>query len=205
MRPKIIVVNGFGHCGTTYVAKFISRFYPRGRRLVNMNDLNTWNIKKNASFHTHTPYPAQNHPNYDLKVIYIFGDIYNSVLGYGHSKMREKGIINPFAAEFLHIPKSDLNKNIFDHDVFNFKQHFKNWNQKHTFPLLSLRYETIYSHLNELLTFAEIPKQFWVGFPAYKKRKTDWSKEPKDVQERLRKTYGTSFNYIKRQPDSKQW
>lgn len=183
------------------VFNFLSRFYrPINTAIFNMADLDKFSINK-CIFQNHTPFPNDFHKNTNLQVIYMFGDVFNTV--YSTVQIEDRNL----AYQFLHVDKENYYKE-YERDIFNFKRHYDNWNRKHSYPVLSLRYETLYDNLDALFSFIKIPKSKVYKkykFPEYKKRKTNWEDADELTKEKLKLIYGETKNYLDSKPDVQLW
>lgn len=205
--PKVFVINSTSHCGSTMVSNFVAETYPKIRRpLIDMASIDL--VQKNCSFHNHSPFPYEEYKYIQLKVLYMFGDLFNTIYSLTAKLMlnsyTSKISLNPHACKLLCVDsvKSHL---FYQEDVLKFKRHFDNWNCQHTYPVLSVRYESMYDNLPKILDFLEIPKKRQSLFPPYKKRKTNWKQAPQYHQDKMLEIYGEDYKYFNKQPDIKEW
>ena len=86
-------------------------------------------------------------------------------------------------------------------DKFQFENHFLNWSERYSqYPVLFIRYEKIWDHLDELLEFAGIPIEEKRLFPERKERKSEAMTIAEPVNQACVKCTGTSRSSISR-PD----
>jgi hypothetical protein len=159
------------------------------------------------------------------KVVYLFGDPMNAVIsffnrrnylhsrhGYASQSMREsrkdwayqhcrkiQGDCSRFSAEW------DL-EDFLSHgeDLFKLEEHFDNWvNANVDYPILTIRYETLWNYLPEIFDYLQLPQSEIKNFPSNKKRSSNWQEEPEHVQQKLLKIYGKLHEKITRHEDVK--
>jgi hypothetical protein len=170
---------------------FLINYYENKPFLVDMKNLDTHNVNKNCVFKTHCPFPQNKH-KHDTKVLFMFGDIFNSVVSYNR-----KDVWGKSAAKHLFI---DYGTNYLDEDLFKFQRHFENWTKKQTYPVMFVRYENLYDNLNQVLNFCGV-EQHIKSFPPYKQRTTDWKNLDKETITKLETVYGELKTYVDSLPD----
>jgi len=204
---KVFVINGLPGSGTRLLYDFIEPFYPRVAlpaeelgMITNLKDIDNLKINYNSSFKTHSRNPTVEYKNVKTRVLYLFANVINSAIGRigGLRGIDNPGIISYNVAKFMNIDSELAKKNAFEIDVFDFIGHFKNWNKPHKYPVLMIRYEALYSYLNKVLDFLELPKEY-NNFPTKKERRINWKNHPK--KELLLATYGEAMNYLDSMPD----
>jgi len=205
MNKKVFIINGIGKCGTRLVHGFLKNIYYCSNDfnfLVNISDINNCNIIYNSIYKTHSPFPEPVRNDIDIKMIYMFGNIMNTVLSFTKGK---NGKLGAGAVKNLHIDLDKKDKKYNEIDLLNYTRHIKNWNKPQQYPIMILRYENLYSNLEHLLKFMEVPENKWKKFPKFKERTTDWTKESKKVQDDLWNIYGESYMYANKLPDLAIW
>lgn len=199
MKGDVILIVSMSHCGSTLISNFVKQKYPRlvtGMPVFNMEDLD-YVSNKPQSVHCHSPFPFENYENINLKVIYMFGNIYNIVYSY-----LNYGDVNKHACRYLGIDFEDGAKNLKNKNIFNFKRHFDNWNKKHTYPVLSIRYEKMWNYSDQIRSFLNMNN---FKFPIYRPRKTDWNSAPESDKKIICDLYSEDYEYINSKPDFKIW
>ena len=87
-------------------------------------------------------------------------------------------------------------------DKFQFENHFLNWSERYSqYPVLFIRYEKIWGHLDELLEFAGIPIEEKRLFPDKKERKSEAMTIAEPVQSSMREMYGELQDRLFQGPD----
>lgn len=155
------LVVSSGGVGTSFLMRFLSRF----RKL---NGLHNEEGTKHAFNH---PIGWQK-----CKCVYIFGSPVDAALSLfrrayhsAHSRriVEELGVpIEPIAQETTLAQYCEQQV-----DRFFFGHHFHSWIESPPpYPLLMLRYEAIWDHLNDLADFLELPRQALDEFPKRRAR-----------------------------------
>ncbi len=204
IKPDFLIINGMGKCGTRLLHGFLCGYYRRAGFLVDITQINNIKLRNHSIIKTHSPYPIKQ-CKYNIKVVFMFGNIYNTVISF-YKGWEEKfgGYPNPLAATNLFMTNANKNKSPIENDIFRYKRHFDNWYKSHKYPVLFVRYETMYDHIGEILDFCGL-KSFPVEkFPKYKQRTTNWLDQPEPIKERLVKLYGSLDEYINQLPDIKE-
>ena len=189
------IINGIGRCGTTLMHTFLMKYYQHKPFLVDMKDLDSHNITKNCVFKTHCPFPQNSHKN-KIKVLFMFGDIYNSAISYSRKDVWGKN-----AAKHLFLKNHDIN--YLNEDLYKFKRHFDNWIKKQSYPVMIVRYEKLYENLRQILDFCDLNHIPTSEFPPYKERNTDWRNLSKTNLDKLQNIYGELKLYADSLPDIK--
>jgi len=154
------VITSYGGVGTTFVISFIS------------NHMKTNDPYDKDNFkHSQIPLLSSN-PK--LKFVYLYGNPQLAVFsifrrGYQlyHLKKLRRWSKN--------IPKyNQMTLDIYAKkglDLFDLRGHFFNWYDKYiNFPIMFIRYETLYENLDELFNFLDIPKKYIDKFPKKNER-----------------------------------
>lgn len=193
MNNKIAyIVGGIGRCGTTLIFKFLSSNYYSQKFTKNLNKIDTSILTSNTVFKTHSPFPPKNPKN--MKALFMFGNIYNIVTSY-------RQIWSPKSASHLYLNEEvSKNKDLFSTNVLKLERHFKHWIKPQKFPVMIVRYETMYQNMNEILKFLGLnPKK--IKFPSQKKRTTSWKNLPNSDKDKLIKSYKHVQEYVDNLPD----
>lgn len=188
---ELLVTSG-GGVGTTFVIDFLQNYKV-------CNDRND----KDGFKHRDRPTPSKNP---DFKAIYVFGNPINAIYSlfrrdYHHEESYKLLQNHP---QLTPIPK-EMSLDAFAAegvDRFLFENHFRNWNEKfYQYPVMFIRYEKIWDHLEPLLEFAGIPLSEIDKFPELKERKTQLDQISDATKENMRKIYGDFHDYLEAQPD----
>ncbi len=82
-------------------------------------------------------------------------------------------------------------------DKLKLEEHFYNWvNAKASYPIMLIKYETMWDHLPEIFNYLEIPSSEIKKFPKKKNRHSNFKDIPKDIEKKLYKMYGELSNTI---------
>ena len=192
---KCYIVNGIGRYGTTLMHTFLMKYYQPKPFLVDMKSLDSHNINRSCVFKTHCPFPQKAHKN-NPKVLFMFGDIFNSAISYSR-----KDVWGKSAAKHLFL--ADHKVNYLEEDLYKFERHFDNWSKKQAYPVMMVRYEKLYDNLRQVLDFCDLKHVPTTAFPAFRKRTTDWKQLDKESIDKLKNIYGDLKTYVDSLPDIK--
>ena len=141
------------------------------------------------------------------RAVYIFGDPYNAVLSFfKRKKIRgcfPMGHCNCLEGDYQDI---DIEWDIRDFlmngkDLFRLQEHFINWTTaERSYPILAVKYETMWNHLSELQEFLHLPDSAMKSFPKKRERSSDWRKQPQDIQDGLERIYGKFWKMVDESP-----
>jgi len=144
MINQIIIVAGMGRCGTTLLYNTIR---DHNEFIVNLNSLD--NMIKYNCIKTHSLAPPI---LTDAKVVYLFGDPLDIVLSsHDSTKVNIK-------KHYEHLNcNNDFTESIMPnfilHDTLNLELNFDSWYCPHNYPVLTIRYETMWDNLDMLYNF----------------------------------------------------
>jgi len=188
---QTIVVAGMGRCGTTLVFDAIRKKNEFVRDLQNLNnpDFIRLNVIK-----THDFPPTTLPPN--TKCIYMFGNPYHIVFSsHGPKVNHHEHYLN------MHSEPSSRFKFTWE-DTLQLQKNFTLWHQPQPFPLLTLRYETLWQNIHVLNEFLG----FEVQLPKQKPRETHFENPQLANQMwEVRRTYEPLHNIIEQAPNAKIW
>jgi len=191
-KDKEILVCSYGGVATTTLIEFVAQYK-----------------------HCNDPYDADqlkhiDRPPYSrnskLKVLYIFGDPVDATYSLFRRKyhhVQSKKLLRMHSGVDI-IPKGMLLEQYAKEgiDRFKFEQHFENWTHHfHQYPVLAVRYETLWNYIPEILGFLEIPTSEVPRFPQFDPR----NKLPSDsdgVRRALQKMYGALLQKLQSFPDT---
>jgi hypothetical protein len=187
-----LLVCSYGGVGTTFLIDFLAQY----KTCNNRND-------QDGFKHLDKPPPTRNP---DLKAIYIFGNpidaIYSLFRRDFHNEQSYKLLeqYSKLAPVPMEMSLETYAKDGIDR--FHFENHFLNWSQRHfQYPILFVRYEKIWDHLDTLLGFAGIHQNEKTSFPEKKERKTQAKEIPEEVHASMLRMYGSLQNQLENGPD----
>jgi hypothetical protein len=184
------LVCSFGGVGTTFLMKFASQYVV----------VNDW---ANCDGLKHLPRPPRSFGR-NVKVLYVFGDPINAVLS-----LFERGYARHHAGVMTSLTwRGNLTLTEFldrGYDYFRFAETFAAWSapMKRDYPLMLLRYETMWKHLEAIFDFFDLPSDKIDQFPPQHERSSNFRKLPLTMQQKLIEMYGglqqhiANFNEIK--------
>ncbi|WKN29783.1 hypothetical protein PZB74_12480 [Porifericola rhodea] len=161
VSPNIeVVLSSFGGVGTTFLLDFISQY----RRTNDPHDKD--GLK-------HCPYPPLSF-NKNIKYVYVFGSPVKAVISlfrrqiyvaHSHKMLR----FHPQSKPLSNNTTLEEYAHLLD-DKFKFENHFNQWLQHSPYQILFIRYNAIWDHIDEILSFLDIPLSEKGKFPAKKER-----------------------------------
>ena len=181
-----MIIAGLGHCGTSLVAgAFRNRKHMFSRRCPNIYSDPSLFPQKIVKTHSTPPKKWDERD----KVIWIFGnpmDIVVSCLGDAvHCR-------NLFG-DHKHMDE------IYDRDVMGLENHFDVWYRHQKVNFATVRYEKMFSHIQDIKKFTGLK----MDFPDFRPRKTNWKKHW--AAPWLKETYGRLAEKIDAAEDFKLW
>jgi hypothetical protein len=186
-------ITSFGGCGTTMLYRFFSKHAAPTPPAV--DDWYPWK-------HMLAP-PDDENVKDGFRAIYVFADPLNSTLSvfrrdFQHELMRrmppemEDWNTSWDLRDFLEQKK----------DYFQFQNQYHNWTTAdRDYPILLIKYEAIWDHLPELMTYVGLPQSAADAFPEKRPRSSSWNDEPDDVREPLQKLYGDLRDEVQAAPE----
>lgn len=201
MKPKhTIQVTSYGGCGTTTIYDFLDRL---NLDIPTEKDYGTWK-------HIYIPPSIVRR---EFKAIYIFGNPLNVILSLFRRQfqifhLERMGIkpferntkaltINEYVNKYPYLQIfSSLEKYIaHNYDYYRLDEHFTNWTtSKRHYPIMVVKYETLWNHLDEIFKFLGIPDSEITNFPKQHKRNSVWQKQPQTIKKKLLNIYGNIYN-----------
>ena len=169
--------------------------------------------------HTHQRRPALYLPP-DTKVIYLYGDPAHSIGSFFRRDLTLHSVVEPddshpgfagFARAHCKHLGGDYRR-IFEGyglddflsspgDPFGLEEHFHNWTQARVpYPILLVRYETLWDHLEQICEFVGLPATAAATFPVCKRTYLDRHAEYDEPMARLRVKYTRLLADIDRLP-----
>jgi len=170
-------VAGLGRCGTTLVERWL------GKRRGDMK-----------TFKTHLPPPLK----FSGKMIFLFGNPYNIVLSTHFVMQNPKEHYQNFGKDY-----HSSWKDFMITDTLNLEFLFDIWHKEQSFPLITVRYETMWQNLDKISKFFDADLR---GFPNKIKRVTDWKNYEMigDLTD-FKNTYSSLKKKIDEAEDFKEW
>lgn len=90
-------------------------------------------------------------------------------------------------------------------DVFSMHEHLNNWVNSpvegRSYPIMVLKHDAMWTYLDELFDFLEIPRSRLASFPRKEARQSDWTTQPPHVREKLLRIYGPLSDKVNALPD----
>ena len=186
------IVNGIGRCGTTLMYHYLIKKYKNNGFIKDLRELNKLNFNSNVVYKTHSLNVLVPKPN--VRIIFMFGNIYNTVLSY-KKRAWSKNTMKHLSVE------DNFNKNYLETNIFEFNRYFKNWYKPLGYSVMFVRYEKLQYNLKEVLNFCGIKNI--KDFPNIIERKTNWKKEPSQIRRKLIELYGEDQAFFEKIPDIK--
>ena len=147
---RTIIVASMGRCGSTLLFKALGGAWEKSIREIFICDLAA-DILPGRILKSHDFAPAALPPH--VKVVYLFGDPYGIVLS-NWDKMKRKDIVQ----HFIHLHGYyDRKERMLEEDVLRLKENFRSWHRPHPYPVLTVRYETMWQNVDALRSFTGLP------------------------------------------------
>lgn len=187
-----MIISSLGRCGSTLLFENLDKFVFKSF----LRDIKY--TPNEAIIKTHD-YPPNNLPYY-CKCIFLFGNPYDIVTtSYKKIITQEEG-----EQHFLnfHVDSSkEYQEQILNKDVLQLEKLFDAWYQKQNYPLLTLRYETMWDHIDDIRKYVD---DSTFDLPPKRERKVYKECENMDV-ESMKQTYLSLYNKIQNAEDFKIW
>lgn len=186
-----LIIAGLGRCGTSLVYFGLrQQGLGDGSMVIDWGDVD---FKDGYIYKTHAPAPETLPDN--VKVIFMFGNPMNIALS----------VQQKFSGEFLKHHYRNLwadsseHDKIFEKDTLNLEDNFDSWYKEQNFQMMTLKYETMFNHLDKIREFIG-----WnADFPSKISRSTNYDNHPK--REELNKTYKSLSDKIYSADEVKIW
>ena len=194
-----IIIAGLGGCGTTFLSfSLIPPEYRDNSKLSLQfaDNLSDCAYKKGVIYKTHD-YPNFQEGISGIKVIFMFGNIYNIIIS-----MEE--LMNRRGREYFSYLKAGNFRpyeDMYYKDVLNLEKLFDAWYQPQKFPLITLKYEKLYN--NDIIEKIRCFLGFKPDLPPYKIRQSNYITHPK--KEIMQKVYTNLHKKIEHAEDAKIW
>lgn len=180
-----------------------------------------WHRLRHAHTHMRTPPNAATAER--RKIVYMFGDPLDAVLSFFDRRSRGRTILHGFSGKVgppqmdwvvthcRHLggdyERMDANWSLEDYlengeDLFRMEDHFDRWTtSKMSYPILTIRYETMWEHLPLIFAYLCLPQSRIRGFPPKRERRANFRDYPPQVQSKLLDMYGCLQEKIREYPD----
>ena len=198
MSDFYVIVAGMGRCGTSLVFSSIAE---------KLEDRSFVKHIENYSFENGGVYKTHDLPPLNLsgnpKVIFMFGNPMNIAVSADNvdKESRRNDNYEWSYAHYNHLHADVSKKDLFHkEDTLGLEKQFDLWCKPQTFPLLTVRYETMFYNLHTIKEFLGISD---INFPEKIPRKTNWKEHI--FKEDLEKTYKALNEKIILAPDIKKW
>jgi hypothetical protein len=188
------------------------------RGLLN-HPVNTATIKLVPRHHTHKRRPYLYLPP-EKKVIYLYGDPAHAIASFFRRNLTPTSVVEPddshpgftgfarahckyLGGEHQRISDSysldDFLRS--PDDPFGLEDHFHRWTEARVpYPILLVRYETLWAHLEEIYDFVGLPRAEAATFPPYKRTYVERHPELDEPVARLRVKYARLIADIEKRP-----
>jgi hypothetical protein len=188
------------------------------RGLLN-HPLNTAKIKLVPRHHTHTRRPYLYLPP-EKKVIYLYGDPAHAIASFFRRELTPTSTVEPddshpgfsgfarahckhLGGDYKRISEGYSLDDFLSSpdDPFGLEDHFHRWTEARVpYPILLIRYETLWQHLEEVYDFVHLPRAEAATFPPYKSTYVERHPEYDEPLARLRVKYARLIADIERLP-----
>lgn len=185
----MIIVGGFGRCGTGLVTSAIST--ANYTFISDLNDKYYWS-DGGTLYKTHSMPPTE-WPS-GAKVIWCFGNPMNvivSCFNLGKGFLRQHG--KNLGADPNYV------ENAYFEDVLGLDKHFTAWYNANGVRLATVKYETLFENQYKIQRFVGLPMRF----PKPKSRESNWQNH--HMAKELERTYGELAARIEAAEDFKVW
>ena len=168
----------------------------RGYSYQFVTDINDTQFNNKQIYKTHDYPDIVNFPE-SIRVIFMFGNVVDTVLSLSKRMNRFYDTLS----KVYHSENMIHTASMFHDDILNLENLFDTWYKSHSFPLITIRYETLYSERTQKMLTDFLG--FRVKFPPYRKRKTDQLSF--SYRDTVIKTYASLSQKIELAEDCKIW
>ena len=207
-RP-IVQTTSFGGCGTLLIRSFL--------RAEGVPTL-PWHAARDWQYLRRPPLSSRQGDRFSPRIhkaIYLFGDPREAILTVFNSASQAAHIErmtcqdSPWPTEW----RADASQPTWTlasylklgQDLYRMSEHLDNWlyspAEYRDYPILLLRYETLWECLPQLFDYLEIPKHRMAVFPPKNAFKTRLEKAPSSIRQLLDTVYGSLTQRIETLPD----
>lgn len=196
-KPFVIFVGGWGGSAKRMLKTYLSECHksPGERDFIrDMMDIEQKELSEDNVylFNTHDRFPPE-HLDTNIKVVIPIAHPLNVVL-YTCFRLSPRKQIPQLRLDVLTNKSIDqlydeiILKESWKHfDAFRFEDHLDRWYKHHSYPVMFVKYDAMWTHTNKILEFCELPSECEKDFPEKRIRVVDWTSfEEKDL---LQETY----------------
>jgi hypothetical protein len=149
-------------------------------------------------------YPPQQLSN-QSRLLFLFGNPYDSVCSYVRivRTLGESG--EDFIKEAIRLTAKNNNvsiEDIFIKDIFQIEKRFDAFYRNHQYPVMTIKYETMWDFQAEIADFLEIPS---FRLPNYRQRQSNFGFCTDEEHKQICETYKRIKEKIDRADDIKVW
>lgn len=210
-----IQISSYGGVGTTLFYNFLKE---QGFNIPVEGDWGKWKHMRSP------PLNSEYRIKSGFKAIYLFSNPMNSIIsifergfqiwhlermGQKPHEVHERFTVDEYLKKYKKFAAFRTLKTYLDQgkDFYGYEEHFRNWTrcskEKRDYPIMIIKYETIWNHLEEIFNFLGMPLSEIFNFPLEKKRNADWQKQTKEIKEKLYNIYGSLYEETKKFPEIK--
>ena len=191
-----VMLTNFGGTASTTLLTFLKKHHK-------INHENNRDLLKHAG----SPPPSADKA---IHCVYLFGDPRMSAASIYdplhisrrprlHAHHMQIGLCRPWLTPPAKTLAGYVERN---KDLFFFEKQFNNWfNAKPAYPILFLRYDTLWDNLDILFDFLNTPDHVRKDFPRYQPRRNSSAILPPPIVEGLHHMYGRFAERLKTLPD----
>ncbi len=183
------LISSMGGVGSTGFMDYVKRY-----RSTNHN-----HFRPGSSPYKHALRPpCESHIR---KALFMFGDPYNAVLSLNRRGLESIHLVNRGLRLDPNPPEQRIDLEAFLADLkdpYELELQFDSWrNAQVPYPILFVKYETMWNHREAILDYLDIGRSELDAFPPYRPRSSDWTKTPASTQTLLASIYGPLFEKIR--------
>ena len=167
--------------------------------------------------HSHRRYHFRSREVRSKRVIYMFGDPRNALISFFNRRIFNTELHGFHAHRgnpdkywvVKHAKNIGVNSHLIDpewdllaylrngRDLLGLEEHFLNWFEgRYTYPVLFVRYETMWDHLPGIYEFVGKPVTETVNFPGKRERGSNWEDQSDEVRDLLNRMYERFTQYL---------
>jgi hypothetical protein len=187
-------ITSFGGVGTTMLYRFLEE-----------HDANT------PSGHDWLPWkhlpapPVDSEVKEGFRAVYVFGNPMDAILSVFRRDFQHWHVQNMNTEQAYEEWNDQWTLRDFlnqERDYFRMREQFHNWIEAdRSYPIMYVKFDTLWEHLPELFAFAGLPTRCIDEFPDQRERTSDWTEEEEFVWRGLREFYGDLWSEIQETPD----
>ena len=195
---KEVAVVGIPRCGTTWLFRSLMNLgpgsgTPKGAAYKNLSGLKMHSLAPPETFGDPHAYDLRYHTHTHRKTIWVFGDPISAVVSTRLKRWDHVHAANCGCFETLN------EVNIFSRDCFNYELMFDSWMKAHEYPVLVMRYETMWH--NRAIVEAFLDRSVAWSPWSLRDPTNNFSRIKPEQLELVRKTYSRLSEKIAKAPD----